>query len=64
MTQRLPFTEYSLRRAIAAAQKAGLRVTGIQPDGTLIVRENTDAVVDSRLNERAETGSRWEDVQA
>jgi hypothetical protein len=64
MTRRLPFTEYSLRRAIAAAQKAGLRITGIRPDGTLIVRENTDAAVDSPLYERAATGSKWEDVQA
>ncbi len=37
MSKALPFTERSLRRAIRAALKAGLRVTGIRPDGTLLV---------------------------
>jgi hypothetical protein len=33
MTARLPFTQSQVRRAIAAARKAGLRVVGIRPDG-------------------------------
>lgn len=33
MTAKLPFTQASVRRAIAAAQQAGLRVTGVRPDG-------------------------------
>lgn len=37
MTSRLPFTQLAVRRAIAAAQKEGLRVTGIKPDGTVLV---------------------------
>lgn len=37
MTRSISFTQASLRRAIEAALKAGLRVTGIKPDGTLIV---------------------------
>jgi hypothetical protein len=37
MTRVLPFTQASLRRAIEAARKAGLRVTSIRPDGTIIV---------------------------
>lgn len=39
MTRAIRFTQASLRRAIEAARKAGLRVTGIKPDGTLIVDE-------------------------
>jgi hypothetical protein len=42
MTRALPFTQAGLRRAIEAARKAGLRVTGIRPDGTLIVVEHRD----------------------
>ena len=34
MTKPLPFTQAILSRAIKAAQKAGLRVTGIRQDGT------------------------------
>jgi hypothetical protein len=41
MTRSLPFTQASLRRAIEAVRKAGLSVTGIRPDGTLIVHEST-----------------------
>jgi hypothetical protein len=31
----LPFTQAGLKRAIAAAQAAGLHVTAIRPDGTI-----------------------------
>jgi hypothetical protein len=46
MTRPLPFTKARLRRAIEAARKAGLRVTGIRPDGTLLVddRDNSQPV--------------------
>jgi hypothetical protein len=37
MTRPVPFTQASVRRAIEAARKAGLRVTAIRPDGTVIV---------------------------
>lgn len=37
MTKPLPFTQASLKRAILAARAAGLRVTGIRPDGILLV---------------------------
>lgn len=36
MTKALPFTKASMRRAIAAAQAAGLEVTGITSDGTIL----------------------------
>lgn len=37
MTRPLPYTKASVRRAVAAAEYAGLRVKGIAPDGTVIV---------------------------
>lgn len=37
MTKPLSFTQAGLKRAILAARSSGLRVTGIKPDGTLIV---------------------------
>lgn len=37
MTKPIPFTQAQIRRAIAAAKKAGLQVVGIRPDGTIIV---------------------------
>jgi len=39
MTRALPFTQASVARRIRAAQSAGLRVTGIAPDGTVITDE-------------------------
>jgi len=42
MTRAIPFTQATLRRAIAAARKAGLRVVGIRPDGTVIVEDPAD----------------------
>ncbi len=63
LTRALPFTEHSLRRAITAARKAGLRVTGIRPDGTVIVHEAADLVVEPEPTEQ-DVPSRWEDVQA
>ena len=42
MTRSVRFTQASLRRAIEAARKSGLRVTGIRPDGTLVVVEQQD----------------------
>jgi hypothetical protein len=43
----IPFTETGLKRAIRAARKTGLRVTGIRPDGTLLVEEPTLAAESS-----------------
>jgi hypothetical protein len=39
MTEKLPFTQQSVRRAIGAARKAGLFVLAIRADGTVIVGE-------------------------
>ena len=37
VTAPLPFTKANVRRRIAAALEAGLYVTGIAPDGTVLV---------------------------
>jgi len=42
MTRTVPFTQASLRRAIEAARKAGLRVTGIRPDGTIVLEDRNN----------------------
>ena len=39
MTRALPFTEAGLRRRSEAARKAGLRVTEIKADGTIVTEE-------------------------
>jgi hypothetical protein len=64
MTRALPFTEHSLRRAIVGARKAGLRVTGIRPDGTLVVQESADPVAEWVPPLQPDTSSRWGDVEA
>jgi hypothetical protein len=37
MTARAAFTEAQIRRVIRAAEKAGYRVGGLRPDGTVLV---------------------------
>lgn len=67
MTKPLPFTQAHIRRAIAAAQKAGLRVVGIGSNGTVIVDggENPLPLILGRpTNGQAQAPSRWEDVEA
>lgn len=73
MTRALPFTKARLRRAIQAARQEGLRVTGIGPDGTLIVTDGTatdgvdnsfEAVVRLTPDGQASAASKWEDVEA
>jgi hypothetical protein len=67
MTRALPFTQAGLQRAIRAARKAGLRVTGIRADGTLIVNDGDNPVLDiAPVAPDSDTAdlSRWGDVQA
>jgi len=55
MTRPLPFTKAKLRRAIEAAREAGLRVTGIAPDGTLIVNDHSNSQAEEKsVEERRE----------
>jgi hypothetical protein len=67
MTRALPFTQAGLRRAIRAAREAGLHVTGIRPDGTLIVNDGDSVpggIVTLAPTEQAAPSSKWEDVEA
>jgi hypothetical protein len=67
VTRALPFTQASLRRAIAAARKEGLRTTGIRPDGTLIVTAgdgSPEGIVSVMRDGQAIVPSKWEDVEA
>lgn len=36
MTRQNPYTQAAITRAIKAAMKAGLLVTGVRPDGTVL----------------------------
>jgi hypothetical protein len=62
VTKPLPFTQAILSRAIKAAQKAGLRVTGIRPDGTLLV-QNADQPLEPLRDPTADPPSKWDDVE-
>jgi hypothetical protein len=64
MSRALPFTQASLRRAIEAAHKAGLRVRRIRPDGTLVVDDGSEPVAEIVWVDEDETLCRWKDVQA
>lgn len=69
MTKALSFTQASLCRRIAAARKAGLRVTGIAPDGTVLVVQDGDNTPASVSNaapsiQSASAPSKWEDAEA
>jgi hypothetical protein len=65
MTRALPFTELSLRRAISAAQKAGLQVTAIKPDGTLItVPVGKACASEEDLDLSRSNIAKWQDIQA
>jgi hypothetical protein len=64
VTRALPFTQASVRRAIAAAQKAGLQVTGIRADGTVLVQNGDNPL--APYSETAPTSaapSKWDDVE-
>jgi hypothetical protein len=64
MTKPAPFTQASLKRAIFAAQKAGLHVVGIRPDGTVLTSEveNPNSAVSLVPQQRQDAdASRWGD---
>jgi Mrp family chromosome partitioning ATPase len=54
MTRPVSFTQTSVRRAIAAAQKAGLQVIGIRSDGTVLVANTTNPQTDKPIETEAE----------
>lgn len=62
MTARLPFTQAKVLRAVAAAKKAGLRVTAIRPDGTVLVQEGDASIApDEAERQDAPAGTSWDD---
>lgn len=65
MTARAPFTQQTVRKAIAAARKEGLHIHGIRADGTVMVGENPPLEPTGTLapGENAKP-SIWEDVEA
>jgi len=50
MTRAVTFTQAALRRAIAAAEKAGLQVTAIRPDGTVLVAKPSSPQPDKPID--------------
>jgi hypothetical protein len=56
MTRTVPFTQASIGRAVKAARKAGLRVTGISATGTVQIAPQGDPAQDARP-------SKWSDIQ-
>jgi hypothetical protein len=62
MSRAIPFTQAKVTRAIAAAQKAGLRVVGIRPDGTVLVQEGDAPIVPGdEQKQDAPAGTSWDD---
>ena len=65
MTRSLPFTQASVQRAIAAARKAGMRVTSIRMDGTVVVEDGDKAVAtvsdSAQVFQIAPPSSKWQD---
>lgn len=69
MTKRAAFTQAQVVRAIAAAKRAGLRIFGIRPDGTVIVHDADGPVEDALrvalgCKAELEAVSPWDDVSA
>jgi hypothetical protein len=64
VTARATFTEAALRRAIRAAEKAGYRVGGVKPDGTVLVYSGEDRPENLSIvpaQEEATGGTSWDD---
>lgn len=64
MSRALPFTQAGVLRAIRAVEKAGLRVAGVRPDGTVIVDNGQIGLAPAEMDAPNRTPSKWEDVQA
>jgi|HubBroStandDraft_5_1064220.scaffolds.fasta_scaffold762956_2 hypothetical protein len=47
MTKSASFTQAQVKRAIAAAKKAGLRIVGIRPDDTVIIYDGERPIEDA-----------------
>ena len=50
MTRRAAVTKAELRRRLEAVQSAGLRITEIRPDGTIIIGKLPSGQVSGKVN--------------
>jgi hypothetical protein len=67
LTKRATATQAQVRRNIKAARLEGLRIAGIRPDGTVIVRDGDiplSPILDCGLDEPATSLSKWGDIEA
>jgi hypothetical protein len=67
VTARIPFTQATVRRAIAAARKEGLHVLCIRPDGSVVVGETPVKISDVAPTAPTATDdadSVWDNVKA
>lgn len=67
MTKQAIATQAQVRRNIKAARLEGLRIAGIRPDGTLIVRDGNTPLsptLDFEVDEQAAPVSKWGDIKA
>jgi hypothetical protein len=64
MTKPIPFTEATVRRAIAAVQKAGLAVAAvrIEPDGAVTIFQH--GIASPLPSDETPSTSKWLDVEA
>jgi hypothetical protein len=62
MTRALIVTKANIKRRIEAVQEAGLFVTGILPDGTILTADNRPELITVR-QDNAEP-SKWADTKA
>ncbi len=67
VTKRATYTEAQIRRNLKAALRVGLRVGGIGPDGTVLLRDGDDLVPSpalAQLDDCPAAASKWSDVEA
>jgi uncharacterized protein GlcG (DUF336 family) len=65
MTKRLAFTESTIKRAVAAARKAGVEVNAVrvEPDGTVTVFQQ-GGIASPQPSGETRSNSKWLDVEA
>jgi hypothetical protein len=66
VTTRLAFTEATIKRAVAAARKAGVEVNAVSvaPDGTITVHHMPEGVAQRAVGTHNGSSSEWEDLKA
>jgi hypothetical protein len=64
LTRPVTFTQASINRAVKAARRSGLRVTGISADGVVLVQEmDVPLAIQNNLDKDA-APSKWGNVKA